>query len=343
MKWLRRGVIAAALLYPAVLLGAAAALSFVGELWWVTTVALYLPRIVLAAPLPFVVLGLLLCGHGRWLWTQGVSALALLFPLMGLVVPVPHVIDSKAPKIRVLSYNVNSGFGGGDQLAIEIDRYSPDVVFMQEAGESEHLIRPLRSRYANVEVSGQFVVATHYAIVSSTDPERLPFEGRQRSPRFLEHVMDTPLGRVRFYNVHPVSPREDFYALRGRGLKREILSGRIFSGASGPRIQANAGLRALQVQTIAEAIRRDPGPAVIAGDTNLPGLSLIFRRNLSSFKDGFLEAGSGFGYTYPKDRSPWMRIDRIMATDDLRFVRFQVGTSAASDHLCVVGDLQRRP
>jgi vancomycin resistance protein VanJ len=341
MKWLRRGVVAAALTYPVSLLLAAMALRFIGERWWVTTVALYLPRLVLGAPLPFVVVGLFLCGRSRWLWTQAVSALLLLFPLMGLVVPVPHLASGTAPSLRVLSYNVNSTLGGVAKIDEEVERYSPDVVFMQEIDEPAELKRVLSPRYPTVEVSGQFLVATRYAIVSKTDPERLPFEGRTRSPRFLEYVMDTPLGRLGFYNVHPLSPREDFYVLRGRGLGREILSGRIFSGAAGPAILANAGLRALQVQSIAEAAGQDGEPVVIAGDTNLPGLSLVFSRALSRFKDGFVEAGSGFGYTYPNDRRPWMRIDRILASDALRFVRFQVGTSAASDHLCVVADLQR--
>jgi hypothetical protein len=53
-------------------------------------------------------------------------------------------------------------------------------------------------------------------------------------------------------------------------------------------------------------------------------------------------AGWGFGYTYPYNLFRWMRIDRIMASDQLRFVGFQRGSSTASDHVCVVADLQRR-
>jgi len=341
MKWVRRGVAGAALIYPVFLLGAAAALRFVGEGWWVTAVALYLPRIALAAPLPLAVAGLVVCGRAGWLWTQSISALVLLFPLMGLVVPVPRLARDNAPTIRLLSYNINSAMSGVGKIAEEVERYSPDVVFLQEIAQGDELKRVLRSRYPTVDVSGQFLAATRYTIESMVDPERLPFEGRERSPRFVEYVMDTPIGRVALYNVHPLSPREDFYVLRGRGLRSEILSGRIFSGAAGPRILANAGLRELQVRAIAEAAGRDHDPVVIAGDTNLPDPSPVLARYLSRFRDGFVEAGSGFGYTYPNDRRPWMRIDRIFATDDLRFVRFQVGTSVASDHLCVVADLQR--
>jgi endonuclease/exonuclease/phosphatase family metal-dependent hydrolase len=115
----------------------------------------------------------------------------------------------------------------------------------------------------------------------------------------------------------------------------------LFSGDAGPSILANARLRALQAEAIAGAAALNSEPVVIAGDTNLPDLSPVFSRHLSRFQDGFVKAGAGFGYTYPNDRRPWMRIDRILATDALRFVKFEVGTSAASDHLCVVADLQR--
>jgi endonuclease/exonuclease/phosphatase family metal-dependent hydrolase len=98
------------------------------------------------------------------------------------------------------------------------------------------------------------------------------------------------------------------------------------------------------VQEFAEAAAHEPGPAVIAGDTNLPDLSYILNRYLSAYQDGFAKVGSGFGYTFPTDhgRRPWMRIDRIFANQELRFVRFDIGHSLASDHLCVIADLQRQ-
>jgi endonuclease/exonuclease/phosphatase family metal-dependent hydrolase len=242
----------------------------------------------------------------------------------------------------VLSYNVDSCIGGCADIVQEVDRYSPDVVLMQEIAHADVLEELLRARYPTVDVSTQFVIASRYPFVSTSDPPELRYSGQARSPRWVRRVVDTPLGPITFYDVHPASPREDFAALRGHGLRREILSGRLFSGNAAPLIAKNAGLRALQVQSFAESAARVSGPVVIAGDTNLPGLSKILGRYLSQYADGFREAGWGLGYTYPNDRTPWMRIDRILASDQLRFVGFDVGTSPASDHLCVVADLQRR-
>jgi vancomycin resistance protein VanJ len=73
---------------------------------------------------------------------------------------------------------------------------------------------------------------------------------------------------------------------------------------------------------------------IIAGDTNLPGLSRIFRENLGGFDDAFAAVGRGFGYTYPS-KFPWLRIDRILTNGKLRAVDFRVGDALASYHLCV--------
>ena len=184
-------------------------------------------------------------------------------------------------------------------------------------------------------------MATRFPITSSFDPDKVPFYGRLRSPRWLEQVMETPLGPIAFYNVHPLSPREGFLALRGHGLKREILSGRLFSGANKDISRANSGLRALQVADFAAAASEEKLPVVIAGDTNLPGMSFVLNHSLSAYQDGFAKAGWGFGYTFPTTHSPWMRIDRIFAGEQLRFAHFEVGRSLVSDHDCVVADLQR--
>jgi endonuclease/exonuclease/phosphatase (EEP) superfamily protein YafD len=342
-RWQWAATITAAA-YPISLLLLIACLRCIGEQWWITGVGLYLPRLPLAMPLPAVVLVLVLARLWRLLWTQVVSAALIVFPLLGFVPPWPTFPARDAPVIRLLSYNVNSLNGGADAVFDEIDRYSPDIVLLQETTDSDALKNLLRARYPTVETSTQFLVATRYTLVSTTDPDRIEYDGRQRSPRFLKYVLDTPLGSIVLYNVHPLSPRQALYELRGdRGLKRQILSGRFFSDASSRTFQANGRLRMLQAKAFSESATRETDPAIVAGDTNLPGLSWVLHRYLSEYQDGFARAGWGFGYTFPTaPRHPWMRIDRILASHELKFVRFEVGTSLASDHHCVVADIQRR-
>jgi endonuclease/exonuclease/phosphatase (EEP) superfamily protein YafD len=246
--------------------------------------------------------------------------------------------------LRVLSYNVNSGYGSYEKVLDEINGFAPDIVFLQEIGSAEPFMRMFGARFPVTQTSTQFFVASRFPVLATTEPERIPY-GALRSPRFLRHLIETPLGTIAFYNVHPLSPREDFYAVRGGGLKHEILSGRIFSPPNAPTVKANSGLRELQVQAFAQLAANETHPVVIAGDTNLPGLSRVLNQYLSTYQDGFREAGWGFGYTFPVGQrwmGPWMRIDRILASAELRFVRFEVGGSNASDHHCVVADLMRR-
>jgi endonuclease/exonuclease/phosphatase (EEP) superfamily protein YafD len=344
MRPLHRIVAAIALLYPLSLLAAAAALRFVGERWWVTGLALYLPRLPFAAPLPFIAIAV-----GAWpqlrrlFWTQIVALFLLVFVLMGFVLPWPTRPAKEAPVLRLLSYNINAATGGVKNIVAEIDRYSPDVVLLQELGfASESVGSLLQERYPIIHVSGQFLLATRYPVSSIIEPEEIDYGGRQRSPRFVRQILQTPLGDIALYNVHPLSPREIFYSLRGRGLRRELLSRRLFSSANAAVFQSNSGLRNLQVERFTEAAARETDPVVIAGDTNLASLSFVLHHYLSGYQDGFAKAGWGFGYTFPTDRGVWMRLDRVFASEQLRFVRFEVGTSIASDHHCVVAELQRR-
>jgi endonuclease/exonuclease/phosphatase (EEP) superfamily protein YafD len=248
--------------------------------------------------------------------------------------------------MRVLSFNVNSGLDGVDHVVGEIDQFSPDVVLLQETGgheAREAFGRLLGARYPTVEISGQFIVAARYPLSSGSSPSVAASSDPERARAFQREVFDTPLGRVVFYDVHTVSPRAALYGLRGReGLSREITSGRLLRGAGAPLVESNSHLRFAQVQTFSEAAAQEGGPVVLAGDSNLPDLSPILRRYLSGYEDGFLRAGWGLGYTFPTDKlGPWMRIDRILANGHLRFVRFDVGKTQASDHRCVVADLQR--
>jgi endonuclease/exonuclease/phosphatase (EEP) superfamily protein YafD len=342
-RW-ERVVLLAAVLYVFVLLAVAVVLPLLGEHWWVTGVALYVPRLVFGLPLPFLTLPMLGRRLRVFLWTQALALFLLLFPLMGFVIPRPHW-HGGSPVLRVLSYNVDSfSMGPVDEVLAEVERYSPDVVFLEEAGTwQEQVLAKLQERYATVQATGQFVVAAKFPLVKVETPPQVVADGRPHSPRFLRVVLDTSLGPVTFYVVHPISPRESLLKVRAAG-KKGLLFGRVFNPAMAAAFYANSHLREVQVQTFGAEARNEPGPVVVAGDTNLPGLSAVLAENLSSLEDGFTQAGWGFGYTFPttNKRLPrWMRIDRILAGHGLHFASFHVGTARVSDHLCVVADLVR--
>jgi endonuclease/exonuclease/phosphatase family metal-dependent hydrolase len=325
--------------YPAALVALLVSLYGVGESWWATTALLYVPRALLLLPLPFVVLSLWLARERRLLWTQLLALVLVVFPLMGFVLPGFSSRTADAGSMRLLSFNINSGYSGIAAIAEQISSYHPDIVLIQEGGNGE-IAGALRARYPHVHASTQFTLASRFPILEATDPDRIPFYSRQRSPRFMRYLIQTPLGVTALYSIHPISPRGALHVHRFRDALHQVRTGAFLEGDAEAQLGGNTGLRALQIAAAADMASDERASVIVAGDTNLPGLSNILRKNLGRYQDAFSASAWGFGYTYPSDR-PFLRLDRIMAGPGFRFTSFDVGCRGVSDHLCVVADIQR--
>lgn len=342
MQRLRTFVSLLAWAYPAALILVIAAFQLAAPRLWQVELGLYLPRILFGIPL--LVLTVLLLGLRMWraLVSQAIAAILVLFPLMGLQLSlVGPGGDPRLPSFRVLSYNANFAQGGQDALVRELMAIEPDIALFQQLFFTDQLSAAFKADYATVRTDGEFFLLSRYPVRSTDVPARLSYQRRSRSPRFIRYQVETPSGPLVIYNVHPASPTGQFAAARSGGLRRVIRSGALFSLAPRPDIDADSGLRALQVLTMTRMASRETLPVIVAGDTNLPALSPSLAR-FDTFQDGFDAAGIGFGYTFPSNR-PWMRIDRIFASEHLQFRDFAVGCGQVSDHLCVYADIQRRP
>ena len=324
--WLRLGSLILLAGYLVVLLLAIAGMGLVGERHWLTTTLLYAPRIAFALPLPLVTLALAQFGPRRLLWAIPAALWLLLFPFMGLQLGLARWLGGAAqarmddrPRLLILSYNV-AGAPSPDAVAAVVSGARPDILLIQEWNDSlEPALEATIGGFHRHRL-GQFWVASRYPIVDVYVPPviQLP-QRRSRSSRFVRYRLLTPLGPVHVLNVHPASPREDLMGLAS--------------------LTDNSLLRLRQAENIASEAGRSQAPVIIAGDTNLPVGSWIFRRTLGRYRDGFERAGRGFGYTFPAHR-PWMRIDRILADQRLQFLRFHVlGSAQASDHLAVMAEV----
>ncbi|MGC4093532.1 MAG: endonuclease/exonuclease/phosphatase family protein [Polyangiaceae bacterium] len=340
-RWLLRLLAWSALAYPACLVLFTLALRCVGEDFWATSVALYLPRLPLAVPLLVLVPLLWRLRLRRLLWLQAFSAFMVLVPLMGWVPPRPHW-GSSGKTIRVMSYNVNSCHAGVAAIVARIRQYNPDLMLVQElAAHGAELEAELKAIYPFVRVENQFLLASRFPVPTLDEP-RDPVEiERRRHGRFAFHEVETPLGKLAVLSVHPLSPRSALRAVRGRGLPKEILSGRLLRGEADAVTERNSERREDALRTGCEMAANAKYPVIIAGDTNLPGLSPVLAELFGKYQDGFVAAGSGFGYSFPS-RWPFMRIDRIFAGPELAFTHFETDCGDDSDHQCVVADIERR-
>jgi endonuclease/exonuclease/phosphatase (EEP) superfamily protein YafD len=338
-RFLRVCVGLGAVAYPVALIGLALAMRYVGEQSWVTTVLLYLPRRYLALPLPLLVVMILVVGP-RWLFvTQLGAAALLLFPILGLRVsgaPEP----TSGHVLRLLSYNGSFGHMGTDKICPEVEAAHPDVVLLQ--AYSPRLLEPLKSCVAGftIQTHGQFLIATRFPIAETFVPPALEGGG---SANFVRYTLESSLGPLDVYNAHPISPREGIDRFR-KGIEEnsaQAIDPGILSDDRHRPVQENTDLRHAQVKALAAAAQSSRHPVVIAGDTNLPGLSWFFATYLGHLQDGFAEVGRGFGYTFPAAR-PSMRIDRVLAGPEFRFTHFAVGERTQTSHRCVIAELTRR-
>jgi endonuclease/exonuclease/phosphatase family metal-dependent hydrolase len=340
VRFLRRLLAVAAYGYPLCLVILCALLTTLGEGYWVTAGLLYVPRALFAAPVLLLGMGLWLTKQRRLLWTQGVAALLVSFPLMGLVLPWPKS-EVVGPKLKVLSFNVDSAHYGADRVLAVLDRERPDLVLFQESPWGGALHDGLRDRYPHVDWSTQFLLASRHPVLARTEPPKVLMGQHPRSPRFMRYVVDTPLGKLAVYSVHPISPRGALGFHSFRGMLHRMRNGDVLEGDPEGDLERNAELRWKQVAAAAAMASEEQHPVLLAGDTNLPALSAALRQHLSRYTDGFSAASWGFGYTYPAKR-PFLRLDRMMVGPELGFASFRIGCPETSDHLCLVAELFRR-
>jgi vancomycin resistance protein VanJ len=342
-RWLRLFAIAVGIGYPLALLMAWLLLRLVGERWWVTIVGLYAPPVGFLFPAPVVIAVAWAWAPRRILLLQVGSLLFAVFPLMGLHLGTLHGgAAPEADAIRIVSYNIDVGFHGVPALVAQVQKLNPNLVLLQEAGDN--LAAELTAAFAgwHTDLHGQFFVASRFPLTNVYEPPPIHYQagegGGQRGgdggAHFVRYTVDSPLGLVDVFSVHTTSPHEGLDEMRGSGFLHELRAGHIPLSNGRGRLNFNAYRRARQVQGLAAAAAASPRPVIIAGDTNLPGLSRIFRENLDGFADAFASVGRGFGYTYPS-KLPFMRIDRILTNGKLRAIDFRVGDTRASDHLCV--------
>jgi vancomycin resistance protein VanJ len=339
-QWFARITRWSALAYPIVLFLLVLGFYVIGESWWITGAGLYVPRVVFLLPLPVLALALLIARERRLLWTQAAALLIGVVLLMGWTFSLPSWFAKGTPRLKVVSLNANTGYFGFENVAAALEPLDADIILIQEYPWADKLVERLKKRYAHVEQSNQFVIASRHPIATRTDPDRIPYYSKQRSPRFMRYLVETTLGPLALYNVHPVSPRGAMNVHEMRSAFHQLRTGQMFAGDPAESFQGNSGLRVLQIEALARMASQEKVPVIMGGDFNLPGLSAVFRRNLGPYQDGFREAGSGFGYTFSA-KYPMMRLDRILASDEFRFVSFGVGCRNVSDHLCVIAELER--
>ncbi|MBN2428710.1 MAG: endonuclease/exonuclease/phosphatase family protein [Deltaproteobacteria bacterium] len=292
--------------------------------WW-TGDHLFLSRFT-AYFMPWLLIGLIpalmwagLTHHWRLVFVVGACVILIFAAYVPLFLPRPVTPEPGAGEIRVLSFNTWSKNTHVARMAQVILQKQPDILLLQEIEPRifEKLIEQLRGLYPEGSISFSYDPRLLQAVVS-----RYPIESSvslKKKGQAQKVVLLSPVGPVTVFNVHPLR--------RGGWLRRY------------------RKLAAL----MEEDILPDAGPVILGGDFNITDQSQTFKMINRRLHNAHLEAGYGFGFTYPSlslrlfgilPVPPLVRIDHIFFND--RFVALQAGTlkdSGGSDHFPVAAVL----
>ncbi len=124
-------------------------------------------------------------------------------------------------------------------------------------------------------------------------------------------------------------------------------------------VTTNFRQREEQAQALADFAANTPGPLIVAGDANATPLNDAYRIITNQLKDAWIEAGFGFGHTFPGSSGPgsarprllgvpfpqWMaRIDYVFVSKEWVALRARVAKfDGVSDHRGVIVALTLSP
>lgn len=298
----------------------------------------YLPFFVLLLPSLAAVVASFWLGRA-WVAASVVNLALLLTLGMGLQW---NTGVGGAERVRVMTYNVKVSDAAHQRdrvqsLALEVARYDPDILVMQDACGLVNARRdpalPSDAVFGlpHVYAVGQYVVASRFDL---HDCGPGPTGANDDNHQYVRCQVDARGVAMRLITTHFQSPREGLNAARREGL----------DGADDWR--GNYALRLAQARALAGDLAGSRGPLVVAGDLNAVESSPVIQTLLGSgLRDAFSSAGRGYGHTHGhslRPRHDFLRIDHILVSPEVGVMDSFVGQSNASDHRPVIADLVLR-
>lgn len=298
-----------------------------GDTTWWGTVFLYAGRWPWLA-LPLALLPAAILWRRSMFLPIALAVLLVVGPVMGGAVSLRSVVarPEATPVLRVLTYNLEGGRIVAFNLDALLRESQPDMAGFQECGSGiREELQKLRE-WTVVDTSGSGLCFLSRFPLDSTVLV-MPAEAFRQAggaASAARYLVRTPGGTVAAFNLHLETPRHGVEFL--------------FSDPA--RAPAEIAGNTLLRQTESRAVRRwvdsTSGPRIVMGDFNLPAESAIFRQYWGDLEDAWAGGGNGFGFT--KDNG-WIkvRIDHILATEELTVVSAKVLRDYGSDHLPVLG------
>lgn len=227
----------------------------------------------------------------------------------------------------VVTFNVQGSNAELDAATEWLLSAGADVIVLQETAEGyDHRLARLYDVYAHEDhIAGSVRIFSRYAILErqilsiEDDPGRLA----------LRILLDQNGRELAVYALHLALPQADWHPSAHFALNMLL--------------RYNEARRNAQARRLLEITRDESKPYLVAGDFNMSDSSLIYDEIAAQMNDAWRDAGTGAGRTWPVAEviglprivHPFLRIDYIWHSDELRTVAAGIGGPIGSDHLPV--------
>ena len=232
-------------------------------------------------------------------------------------------------KLRVMTFNIELGSKGVENIERAIRAQNPDVICMQETlgyGVLPDPIPLLQSRlreWPHVARTNEVATFSRFPLVSWRR-----FQMPAPSSRaLLKTVLDVRGQKFTVFNAHIAMNPADDDDKKFLDSQPKFLS---FGGST--------KTRAIQTQVILDAVRDTKTPFIVCGDFNIPPRGRIYKMLARELTDSFRVAGWGCGHSFPA-ALPLLKIDYIWTNSQVRVLDAFVPNAVASDHRPYVADL----
>ena len=203
-----------------------------------------------------------------------------------------------------------------------IKKEAPEIITFQEYAEVKNfnLNYPYKYEKSNGEKHGYgLAIFSKFRIVNSGS---LNFENSHNNAIFIDIVRSNDT--IRIYNIH----------LESFGIKPDNVDLNLDEKRSRKliyRLKQSFTKQQEQVEKFLEHSKSCPHKIIISGDFNNTAFSWAYRKLKGDLNDSFIEAGEGFGKTYPFNNYP-LRIDFILSDKKFKVNQHKNFEIKLSDH-----------
>ncbi|CAM3288636.1 Endonuclease/exonuclease/phosphatase domain-containing protein [Deinococcus saxicola] len=288
--------------------------EFVGERTLPTLLLAYAPTVLWLLPAPLALLWTALRKRGF-----AVALVGTLLAAWGA--GFLHWTPQQSGELRVLDYNVNSGYKSTpERMAAVLKNADADVILLQES---------------NFQPPG-YVKVLAAALPGYTVRSAVEVMTLTRLPMLSSETADLP-GNQREVLLTRVQWRGQPLTVVNAHLGTVQVTAAL--GGDFAYLQRTRDNRMAQMQVLKQIATQSSGRLLLGGDLNTPPRGLIYRDLQKVFgPDAFAQAGRGPGWTFPSLR---VRIDHQMARG-LTPTRAAVLPAEESDHLPLVVEYRER-